>query len=117
MQDKASLRKSYWDVEDHVAQTEADARIQLSLYSPSEFVVINSKEKGRLGNSVGYKLITAGNAASLLSVDDPPQMRAAFTNNQVGCFWSRTPLAVYHYLEFTPKFSALTHLEVPTNLY
>lgn len=83
VQDKSSLRKSYWDVENHVAETEADARLQLNMYSPSEFVVINSKEKSRLGNPLGYRLIPGGNAASLLSLDDPPQMRAAFTNNQI----------------------------------
>ncbi|CAM6087427.1 unnamed protein product [Calypogeia fissa] len=83
VQEKSSLRKSYWDVENHVAETEADARIQLIMSSPSEFVIINSEEKSRLGNPIGYKLVPAGNAASLLSLDDPPQMRAAFTNNQI----------------------------------
>nr|GEW47057.1 primary amine oxidase-like [Tanacetum cinerariifolium] len=40
-------------------------------------------KRSRLGNPTGYKIIPGGNAASLLDLDDPPQIRAAFTNNQI----------------------------------
>uniref|UniRef100_M0ZXD9 Amine oxidase n=1 Tax=Solanum tuberosum TaxID=4113 RepID=M0ZXD9_SOLTU len=53
------------------------------LYDPSEFHVINSNKKSRVGNPVGYKVVPGGTAASLLDHDDPPQKRAAFTNNQI----------------------------------
>ncbi|KAL3675961.1 hypothetical protein R1sor_025909 [Riccia sorocarpa] len=76
-------RKSYWDTEKHVAQTEADARIQLSLAQPSEFFVINSEKTTRLGNPVGYKLVPSATAASLLDPDDFPEIRAAFIKNQI----------------------------------
>jgi primary-amine oxidase len=36
-----------------------------------------------VGNPVGYKLVPGATAASLLDHDDPPQKRAAFTNNQI----------------------------------
>ncbi|WMV43693.1 hypothetical protein MTR67_037078 [Solanum verrucosum] len=48
-----------------------------------EFHVINSNKKSRVGNPVGYKVVPGGTAASLLDHDDPPQKRAAFTNNQI----------------------------------
>ncbi|BBN18658.1 primary-amine oxidase [Marchantia polymorpha subsp. ruderalis] len=76
-------RKSYWDVEKHVAQTEADARIKLSLVAPSEFAVINSKKTTRLGNDISYRLVPGGTAASLLDSADFPALRGAFINNQI----------------------------------
>ncbi|KAL2608187.1 hypothetical protein R1flu_026760 [Riccia fluitans] len=76
-------RKSYWDTEKHIAQTEADARIQLSLQQPSEYFVINSEKTTRLGNPVGYRLVPGATAATLLDPEDPPQVRAAFVKNQI----------------------------------
>ncbi|KAE8728040.1 Primary amine oxidase [Hibiscus syriacus] len=78
-----SPRKSYLKVVRNVAKTEKDAQIQLKLYEPSEFHVINPTKKTRVGNPVGYKVVPAGTAASLLDHDDPPQRRGAFTNNQI----------------------------------
>jgi primary-amine oxidase len=66
-----------------VAKTEKDAQIKLKLYDPSEFHVVNPLKKTRVGNPVGYKLVPGATAASLLDHDDPPQKRAAFTNNQI----------------------------------
>lgn len=78
-----SPRKSYVKAKRHVAKTENDAKIKLKLYDPSEFHVINPSRKSRLGNPSGYKIVPGGTAASLLDLNDPPQLRSAFTNNQV----------------------------------
>ncbi|CAM6012890.1 unnamed protein product [Sphagnum balticum] len=76
-------RKSYWDMERHTAKTEEEARIQLTLTKPSEFHVVNTNKKTRLGNPVGYRLVPGATAAPLMALDDPPQMRGAFTDNQL----------------------------------
>ncbi|GLT88501.1 hypothetical protein SLE2022_065250 [Rubroshorea leprosula] len=78
-----SPRRSYLKAVRNVAKTEKDARIQLKLYDPSEFHVVNPAKKTRVGNPVGYKVVPAATAASLLDHDDPPQKRGAFTNNQI----------------------------------
>ncbi|XP_020581681.1 primary amine oxidase-like [Phalaenopsis equestris] len=78
-----SPRRSYLKATRHVARTEKEAQIKLSLYKPHEFHVINSEKTTRVGNPVGYKVVPAGTAAALLDVNDPPQIRGAFTNNQI----------------------------------
>ncbi|KAK6947638.1 Copper amine oxidase, catalytic domain [Dillenia turbinata] len=78
-----SARKSYLKAKRLVAKTEEDAQVKLKLYDPSEFHVINPSRRSRLGNPSGYKLVPSGTAASLLDLDDPPQLRSAFTNNQI----------------------------------
>ncbi|KAJ4846536.1 hypothetical protein Tsubulata_013537 [Turnera subulata] len=78
-----SPRKSYLKVMRETAKTEKDAQIKLKLYEPSEFHVTNPSRRSRLGNPAGYKIVPGGNAASLLDPLDPPQLRAAFTNNQI----------------------------------
>lgn len=78
-----SPRKSYVRAKRYVARTENDAKIKLKLYDPSEFHVVSSSRRSRLGNPTGYKVVPGGTAATLLDLHDPPQIRAAFTNNQV----------------------------------
>lgn len=78
-----SPRRSYLKAKRNVAKTEKDAEIKLKLYYPSEFHVINPNKKTRVGNPVGYKVVPGGTAASLLDLEDPPQKRGAFTNNQI----------------------------------
>ncbi|KAF2298996.1 hypothetical protein GH714_029612 [Hevea brasiliensis] len=68
-----SPRRSYLKATRNVAKTEKDAQIQLKLYDPSEFHVINPNKNTRVGNPVGYKVVPGGTAASLLDHDDPPQ--------------------------------------------
>lgn len=84
-----SPRKSYLKAKRHIAKTENDAKIKLNLYNPSEFHVVNPSRRSRLGNPTGYKLVPGRTAASLLDVFDPPQIRSAFTNNQVLFFTLR----------------------------
>lgn len=78
-----SPRKSYLKAKRNVAKTEKDAQIKFKLYEPSEYHVINPTKKTRVGNPVGYKVVSDGTAASLLDHEDPPQKRGAFTNNQI----------------------------------
>ncbi|XP_048501204.1 amine oxidase [copper-containing] gamma 1 [Beta vulgaris subsp. vulgaris] len=78
-----SPRRSYLKTTRNVAKTEKDAQIKLNMYQPSEYHVINPSKKTRVGNPVGYRLVPGSNAASLLDSEDPPQRRAAFTNNQI----------------------------------
>ncbi|XP_062074105.1 amine oxidase [copper-containing] gamma 2-like [Humulus lupulus] len=79
----SSPRKSYLKVQRHVAKTENDAKINLKLTEPSELHVVNPSKLSSLGNPSGYKLVPGRTAASLLDTFDPPQIRSAFTNNQV----------------------------------
>ncbi|XAR70413.1 Primary-amine oxidase [Bertholletia excelsa] len=78
-----SPRRSYLKAVRNVAKTEKDAQVKLKLYDPYEFHVINPSKKTRVGNPVGYKVVPGGTAASLLDLEDPPQKRGAFTNNQI----------------------------------
>ncbi|KAK9143340.1 hypothetical protein Syun_012740 [Stephania yunnanensis] len=80
-----SPRKSYLRTKRHVARSEREAQIKLKLYDPSEFHVVNPEKKSRVGNPSGYKVVPGATAASLLDINDPPQVRGAFTNNQGSC--------------------------------
>lgn len=78
-----SPRNSYLKATRNTAKTEKDAQVRLKLYEPSEFHVVNPLKTTRLGNPVGYKVVPAATAGNLLDPKDPPQIRGAFTNNQV----------------------------------
>ncbi|KAG6530833.1 primary amine oxidase-like [Zingiber officinale] len=75
-------RRSYWTVEKETARTESDGQVELG--STTELMVVNPNKKTRIGNEVGYRIISLGGAAtSLLDDDDYPQRRARYTKKQV----------------------------------
>jgi len=78
-----SPRKSYMKIVKNTAKTEKEAQIKLKLSDPSEFHVVNPLRRSKVGNPTGYKVVPSATAASVLDLDDPPQHRGAFTNNQV----------------------------------
>ncbi|KAH9765037.1 Amine oxidase [Citrus sinensis] len=80
--DRRSSRKSYWTVDSKTAKTESDARIKLGS-EPAELLFVNPNKKTKMGNLIGYRLIPEGVTGALLSSDDHPQIRAAFTNYNV----------------------------------
>ncbi|TKY54069.1 Primary amine oxidase [Spatholobus suberectus] len=80
--DGSSKRKSYWTTETETAHTENDAKIVLGS-TPGELSVVNPNKKTSVGNDVGYRLIPAIPAHPLLTDDDWPQIRGAFTNFNV----------------------------------
>lgn len=75
-------RRSYWTVVREVVKTESRAWIRLGL-DMADLLVINPNKKTRLCNQVGYRLIPGQPITSLLSDDDFPQMRAAYTKYQM----------------------------------
>ncbi|VFR00836.1 unnamed protein product [Cuscuta campestris] len=77
-----SPRKSYWRVIRETVKNESDAKVRLGS-EPGEMLIVNPNKKTLLGNHVGYKLVAGPSAYSLLSEDDYPQMRAAYTKYQV----------------------------------
>ncbi|CAH2034761.1 unnamed protein product [Thlaspi arvense] len=75
-------RKSYWTTKRKIAKTEADARVKLGLKA-EELVVVNPNRRTKHGNEVGYRLFPGPSSGPLLTQDDYPQIRGAFTNYDV----------------------------------
>ncbi|CAN0856730.1 Amine oxidase [copper-containing] alpha 3, peroxisomal [Linum grandiflorum] len=75
-------RKSYWTVDSETAKTESDAKIRLGS-DRVEMSIENPDEMTKLGNPHGYKLIPGSVIHPLLTQDDYPQLRGAFTNYNV----------------------------------
>uniref|UniRef100_A0A453IV72 Amine oxidase n=1 Tax=Aegilops tauschii subsp. strangulata TaxID=200361 RepID=A0A453IV72_AEGTS len=76
-------RRSYWTVRREVAETEADAQVDVNA-APADLLVVNPNKRTRMGNEVGYRVVPGGaTAASVLDDDDYPQRRASYCKKQV----------------------------------
>ncbi len=75
-----SPRKSLWMIEPKTARTEQEAKLRVMMDKPALWRVINPHVKGPLGHPVSYQLVPGHNSVSLLSPEDYPQQRAAFTD-------------------------------------
>ncbi|KAG5059605.1 hypothetical protein JHK87_000634 [Glycine soja] len=80
--DNSSKRKSYWTTSNEVVKTESDAKTKLG-FSPAEIVIVNPNKKTSTGNEVGYRLVSNAAVHPLLTDDDYPQTRGAFTSYNV----------------------------------
>ncbi|XP_030548163.2 primary amine oxidase-like isoform X1 [Rhodamnia argentea] len=80
--DNSVPRKSYWTVSSETARTESEAQLRLGL-EPCNLIVVNPNKRTKVGNDVGYRLIPGPIASPLLFRDDYPQIRGAFTNNNL----------------------------------
>uniref|UniRef100_A0ACD5UZJ6 Uncharacterized protein n=1 Tax=Avena sativa TaxID=4498 RepID=A0ACD5UZJ6_AVESA len=76
-------RRSYWTVRREVAETEADAQVDVNA-APADLLIVNPNKRTRMGNEVGYRVVPGGaTAASVLDDDDYPQRRAGYSKKQV----------------------------------
>ncbi|XP_057956733.1 primary amine oxidase 1-like [Malania oleifera] len=75
-------RKSYWKTFPEIVETEADAKFQIGL-EPAELLVVNPNQETLLGNQVGYQFMPGPSVTALMSDDDYPQIRAAYTKYQL----------------------------------
>ncbi len=75
-----SSRKSLWALVPRTLTSEQEAKLRIMMDKPALWRVINPNVKGALGYPVGYELVPGHTSMSLLSPEDYPQRRAAFTD-------------------------------------
>eukprot|EP00271_Cylindrocystis_brebissonii_P006844 TRINITY_DN196_c0_g1_i2.p1 TRINITY_DN196_c0_g1~~TRINITY_DN196_c0_g1_i2.p1 ORF type:complete len:737 (+),score=151.78 TRINITY_DN196_c0_g1_i2:143-2353(+) len=79
----SSWRKSVWDVEKFTPLTELKGQFNVSGQQPAEYMVVNPHSTTRLGNPRAYKIMPHTTGAPLMTEDDFPQKRAAWTKNNI----------------------------------
>jgi primary-amine oxidase len=72
-------RKSLWVVVPTTAHTERDGIQDLSMEQPTLWRIINPDAHGPLGYPTGYEIVPGMTGTTMLSPDDWPQKRAAFS--------------------------------------
>ncbi|MGI9383398.1 MAG: hypothetical protein ACR2PO_09600, partial [Methyloligellaceae bacterium] len=80
---KRNLRRSLWRVVPRVAKREKDAILTMNIRRPEIWRIVSTTAKNAVGNPTSYVLKPVGGAISLLSSNDWPQRRAAFSKNQL----------------------------------
>ena len=78
-----SMRKSIWQIEREVAQTDSNAKFRLSFDNPSLWRVENATRENHLGYATSFALKPGANARPLVDADDPPLERAQFVNHHL----------------------------------
>ena len=73
-------RRSIWTLDSSTVARERAARLRIDIERPALWRVANLEAPGPLGYPTSYELRPRGNAVSLLSPDDYPQLRAGFTD-------------------------------------
>jgi len=77
-----SQRKSAWVVDERQLEREQDARLDDG--DGAQWTVVNTKQHNSLGYPTGYLLdVHSQNGSVLMSDDDPPLQRAAFTQSDL----------------------------------
>jgi primary-amine oxidase len=77
--DRSTPRKSAWVVESRIAASESDAQLRVSVERPAMWRIRNSSRKNAWGYPTSYAFRPGLSHISLLSDDDWPQRRAAFS--------------------------------------
>ena len=75
-----SPRKSLWALVPKTLTSEQEAKLHIMMDKPALWRVINPNVQRALGYPVGYELVPGHTSMSLLSPEDSPQRRAAFTD-------------------------------------
>lgn len=76
-------RRSIWTVELAAAKREQDAQLDIDMKRPALWRVINPAALGPLGYPASYEIKPGRSEATLLSPDDNPQARGAFSAHEL----------------------------------
>src|SRR5260370_16582817 len=78
-----SVRNSIWGVDSAIAHTEKDAILDLDPRHPAMWHFINPSHHGAVGYPSGYEIMAGATAVSIVSPEDPSQMRGAFPDHHI----------------------------------
>ena len=76
-------RRSLWTVATEMAQTEADAKLDINLDRPALWRVASESRTNHVGYPTSYHLMPGRNARTLLTEDDWPRRRAGFISHHL----------------------------------